>query len=103
MGSSSLPLPSFFNSYAIISLLNCSKALISGAVPRLLFKIKEERSEGSGKKTFKERTQLNKWQRMKLELCYFIDIVLVIDYYTGGGGLRVPSTQSLNLLGMGNP
>jgi hypothetical protein len=46
---------------------------------------------------------MNKWQRMKLELCYFIDIVLVIDYYTGGGGLRVPSTQSLNLLGMGNP
>lgn len=58
---------------------------------------------GVGKKTFKERTQLNKWQRMKLELCYFIDIVLVIDYYTGGGELRVPSTQSLNLLGMGNP
>ena len=40
---------------------------------------------------------------MKLELCYFIDIVLVIDYYTGGGGLRVPSTQSLKLPGMGNP
>ena len=40
---------------------------------------------------------------MKLELCYLIDNVLVVDYYTGGGGLRVPSTQSLNLLGTGNP
>jgi hypothetical protein len=58
---------------------------------------------GVRQENLQREDSMNKWQRMKLELCYFIDIVLVIDYYTGGGGLRVPSSQSLNLLGMGNP
>jgi hypothetical protein len=58
---------------------------------------------GVRQENLQREDSMNKWQRMKLELCYFIDIVLVVDYYTGGGGLRVPSTQSLNLLGMGNP